>query len=203
MKVAQLISVIILSIQTIACQNNKPINPDSDMLFDRIPRSEYNTNMTYYTDKALPGSSLEEMLRNTTNEMIAFIDAIPEDKIDYAYGSFKWTVGEVLQHIISYEEIMLEVALLNAGVISEKEHTVYYNQNTTIAGAKGKSKSDLLAEFKRVRQKTENAFNSLTDEQQKRMGTLDGNKTSVRVIAFCISGHQTHHFNVIRELYLD
>ncbi|GAA0873370.1 hypothetical protein GCM10009117_25170 [Gangjinia marincola] len=203
MKVSQLISIIILSIQSMACQNNKPINLDSNMLIDRIPRSEYNTNMTYYTDKSLPGTSLEEMLSNTTTEMIAFINAIPEDKIDYAYGSFKWTVGEVLQHIISYEEIMLEVALLNAGVISEKKHTVSYNQNTTVAGAKDKSKGDLLAEFKSVRQKTEDAFNSLTDEQQKRMGTLDGNKTSVRVIAFCISGHQTHHFDVIRERYLD
>ncbi|WP_339142227.1 DinB family protein [Croceitalea sp. MTPC5] len=186
-----------------SCQNNKSINPDSEMLINSIPRSEYNTNMAYYTAKALPGNSLEEMLSNTTTEMIAFIGAIPEDKIDYAYGPFKWTVGEVLQHIISYEEIMLEVALLNAGVISEKKHTVYYNQNTTIAGANGKSKSDLLAKFNSVRQKTENAFNSLTDEQQKRMGILDGNMTSVRVIAFCISGHQTHHFNVIRERYLD
>ncbi len=203
MKTYQLILLFILSLQTGSCQNSKSINPDSNMLTDRIPRSEYNTNMTYYTNKSLPGTTLEEMLSNTTAEMITFLNTIPEDRIDYRYGSFKWTVGEVLQHIISYEEIMLEVALLNAGVISEKKHTVSYNQNTTIASAIGKRKSDLLAEFKSIRQKTEDAFNSLTDEQQKRMGTLDGNKTSVRVIAFCISGHQTHHFNVIRERYLD
>ncbi len=202
MKRYQLIILFILSLQTGACQNSKPINPDSIMLLDRIPRSEYNSNMTYYTNKSLPGSTLKEMLSNTTAEMITFINTILEDRIDYRYGSFKWTVGEVLQHIISYEEIMLEVALLNAGVISEKKHTVYYNQNTTVAGAKDKSKGDLLAEFKSIRQKTEDAFNALTDEQQKRMGSLDGNKTSVRVIAFCISGHQTHHFNVIRKRYL-
>ncbi|MEL6484457.1 MAG: DinB family protein [Bacteroidota bacterium] len=175
---------------------------DNKMLYDKIPTTEYNRNMMFYTDRALPGTTLTEMLENTTIEMKRFITSIPEEKIDHAYSYGKWTIGEVIQHVISYEQIMLEVALLNAGKISEKNHTRYYNQATTVAGARGKSKNDLLEEFLTVRKKTQEAFNSLSEEEQKIMGTLDGNKTSVRIIAFCISGHQVHHFDIIKDRYL-
>lgn len=203
MKFKFVIYILLLTINVVSCQNSQTKKTTTSMLMSRIPRSEYNNNMTYYTDKAVSGNTLIEMLTNTTDEMKRFIESIPADKIDYAYGSGKWTLGEVLQHIISYEEIMLEVAMLNAGVITEKKHTIYYNQNTTVAGARSKSKSDLLKEFIEVRKATENAFNNLTEMQRKQMGTLDGNKTSVRVIAFCISGHQMHHFNVIANRYLN
>jgi|GEM_PF-5236713 len=67
------------------------------------------------------------MLEISEDEMTAFIEAIPTEKIQYKYGFGKWTVVEVLQHIIPYESIMLERAQVIAGTaIRNSEFVIIY-----------------------------------------------------------------------------
>lgn len=175
---------------------------NTNMLYDRMSNSEYNYAMTYYLNKAVEGETLSAILGKSNTNMIAFVESIPVTKISYKYGASKWTIGEVLQHIISYEYIMAERALVVAGKAPEELKHSHYTQSGTAKGGKEKTKTELLRDFKEVRQKTIELFETLSPEELKKIGTLDGNTASVRAIGLCISGHQVHHFNVIRDRYL-
>ncbi|AWX44230.1 hypothetical protein HME9304_01230 [Flagellimonas maritima] len=171
------------------------------MLADKIMPNEYGQAILFYTDKADKGTTILEVLENSKQAMKQYLQSIPDDKIDYQYANGKWTVAEVIQHIISYELIMTERALVVAGIKTDSLKFTFYTQSTTVAGAKNKSKQELLEEFTNVRENTIEAFKSLTDGELKTVGTLDGNIASVRMIGLCISGHQTHHFNVLKNRY--
>ncbi|MEW7292415.1 DinB family protein [Aquimarina sp. 2304DJ70-9] len=174
----------------------------NQIYLNTIPDNEYSQAISYYSNKSYKGETLTEVFENTTQEMISFIKNIPKDKFGYRYGSGKWTIREVIQHIISYEQIMSERAQIVAGRNIEQKHTIYYNQSTTVAPAKDKTKIELLEEFRNVRTKTQELFENFSQQELIVLGTLDGFKTSVRMIGMCISGHQKHHFEVIKERYL-
>ncbi|MEN0048216.1 MAG: DinB family protein [Bacteroidota bacterium] len=181
-------------------QNN--IETSTNRLIDLMSEKEYNYAMTFYTDKAADGRTLEEVFNNTTTIMENFIDSIPTDQISYRYAHGKWTIGEVLQHIISYEYIMTERALVIAGKAPVQLKYQYYSQATTVSGATGKNKAQLLQYFRTARQHTIAAFAKLAPNDLIKVGILDGNRASVRAIGLCISGHQAHHFRVLEDRYL-
>ncbi|MEM9889004.1 MAG: DinB family protein [Bacteroidota bacterium] len=171
------------------------------MLFQKIPKSEYDAAILYYSDKAVQGKTVEEVLENSKGLLSQELAKIPDDKVTYQYGFGKWTVGEVLQHIISYERIMTERALIIAGVVTSDFKYQNYTQSSTAKGGRNKSKTELVSEFLEVREETIKAFQQLNQEQLRSIGHLDGFKTSVRMICLCISGHQVHHFNVLKNKY--
>jgi len=171
------------------------------MSLDNILPNEYSQALLFYTNKAEKGETVVEVLENSKTVMINYLKNIPDQKVNYRYASGKWTVGEVLQHVITYEQIMTERALLVAGLDIKDLKFEHYTQSSTVHGADGKTKNELISDFVNVRKNTIKAFRSLTDEQLKIVGTLDGNRASVRMIALCISGHQTHHFNILKERY--
>lgn len=171
------------------------------MLFQKIPKSEYEAAILYYSDKAVQGETVEEVLINSKLLLRQELTEIPDEKISYQYGFGKWSVGEVLQHIISYERIMTERALIIAGVVTSDFKYQNYTQASTVKGGRNKSKAELVSEFLEVREETIKAFQQLNQEQLRRVGRLDGFKTSVRMICLCLSGHQVHHFNVLKNKY--
>ena len=174
----------------------------SPRLIDLIPDREYDPQILYYADKSYSGSIPIKVLETSKTAMVNFIDAIPETKIGYRYRWDKWTVGGVIQHIITYERIMMD----RIDLILNPRATMripYYNQSTTVAGGKGKSKEVLLNEFTNTRNELISVIKRLFGEELRRIGTLDGFKVSIRAIVACASGHQHHHFQVISERYLD
>lgn len=172
-----------------------------NMLFKQIPKQEYDVQLLYYTDKAVQGRNVKEVLENSQHILVQLLEEIPENKIQYSYGIGKWSVGQVLQHLISYERIMTERAMIIAGeIIGDYQYQVY-TQSSTAAGGRNKTKSQLVEEFLKTRNNTIEIFNSFSEEQLLAIGRLDSFKTSVRMISLCISGHQTHHFQVLKEKY--
>lgn len=172
------------------------------LLFKEIPQSEYDLALLYYTDKAIQGATVEEVLENSKTNLLKSLAQLPTNKITYRYSVGKWTVGEVLQHIISYERIMTESALMIAGLVNPSEAQYqFYSQASTAKGGSNKTKSELTEAFLETRNATIAAFKKLNEQQLKSIGTLDGFKTSVRMLALCISGHQVHHFKVLKNQY--
>ncbi|MEM8901314.1 MAG: DinB family protein [Bacteroidota bacterium] len=182
-------------------QAQQLIQPSENKLFQQVSREEYDVQLLYYTEKAVQGKSVKEVLENSQHVLIQLLEEIPENKIQYSYRMGKWSVGQVLQHLISYERIMTEKALIIAGEITGDYQYQVYTQSSTAAGGRNKTKSQLLEEFLKTRKATIDAFNSFSDEQLLAIGGLDGFKSSVRMISLCISGHQTHHFQVLKEKY--
>lgn len=135
-------------------------------------------------------------------EFINFITKIPDVKMRHAYAEGKWTIAEVLCHIIDTERIFQYRALrfsrndTNALQGFEQDDYILY------ANADVRSKASLLEEYIAVRKSSLTLFSSFNDEQLQRTGTASNIQWSVAGLGFAISGHQEHHKKIIEERYL-
>ncbi|MDD2821274.1 MAG: DinB family protein [Flavobacterium sp.] len=168
---------------------------------NQLPVNEYsNFNATYI--KAAANVELIEELEICLHEFIRFVQNIPMDKFDYRYAEGKWTIKDIIQHVIDTERIFAYRALR----ISRNDTTPLpgFEENDYVENTKANERGiqDLLAEFSAVRYATLFLFKSFSEEQLKRMGTASGTAISVRAIGFIIIGHQKHHQNVFQERYL-
>lgn len=169
---------------------------------NQLPVDEYSKfNATYI--QALENVELFEELEISLHSFIKFVQNIPLDKFDYSYAEGKWTIKEIIQHIIDTERIFAYRALR----ISRNDKTPLpgfeendYAQNTD---AKTRSIQDLLTEFSAVRHSNLLMFKSFSDEQLRRIGTASNHEISVRAIGFLLLGHVKHHQKVFEERYLN
>ena len=168
---------------------------------NQLPVNEYsNFNATYI--KAAANVELIEELEICLHEFIRFVQNIPMDKFDYRYAEGKWTIKDIIQHVIDTERIFAYRALR----ISRNDTTPLpgFEENDYVENTKANERGiqDLLAEFSAVRYATLFLFKSFSEEQLKKMGTASGTAISVRAIGFIIIGHQKHHQNIFQERYL-
>jgi uncharacterized damage-inducible protein DinB len=124
------------------------------------------------------------------------------DKFDYQYAEGKWTIKEIIQHLIDSERVFSYRALR----ISRNDKTPLpgFDENDYVANSNGKERSlqSLLTEMAVVRQSTLSLFNSFSHEQLTKIGNASNREVSVRAIGFIIIGHQKHHQKVFSERYL-
>lgn len=168
---------------------------------NQLPINEYSKfNATYI--QALENVELFEELEISLHDFIKFVQNIPLDKFDYSYAEGKWTIKEIIQHIIDTERIFAYRALR----ISRNDKTPLpgFEENDYAVNTDARSRSiqDLLTEFSAVRHSNLLMFKSFSDEQMSRIGTASENTISVRAIGFILIGHQKHHQKVFEERYL-
>jgi uncharacterized damage-inducible protein DinB len=168
---------------------------------NQLSVNEYsNFNATYI--KAAANVELIEELEICLHDFIRFVQNIPMDKFDYRYVEGKWTIKDIIQHVIDTERIFAYRALR----ISRNDTTPLpgFEENDYVENTKANERGiqDLLAEFSAVRYATLFLFKSFSEEQLKRMGTASETAISVRAIGFIIIGHQKHHQHIFQERYL-
>jgi DinB family protein len=137
-------------------------------------------------------------LRRTTDLMLS----IPEAKLLHRYALGKWTIKEILAHIVDDERIYsyraLRFARNDATELPGFEQDDYASQSA----ANERAIWDILDEFATVRAATISLFNGVPDFALTRSGIAAGNPMSVRAAAYHIAGHELRHINIIRERYL-
>ena len=131
-----------------------------------------------------------------------FILSLPEEKLTFRYAEGKWTIKEILAHIIDDERIYAYRTLRFAR--NDKTELPGFEQDEYAAysGANERDINDLLNEFATVRQATISLFESFDSQALLRSGMADGKIMSVRAAAYHIAGHEMSHLNIIRERYL-
>ncbi len=171
------------------------------MVLSELPSSEYNPFYQTYI-MALGNVDLMEELRRGKDNFLTLLEQIPEEKLYYAYAEGKWSLAEVLVHVIDAERIFQYRALCIAR--NDKTPLPGFEQDTYVpySNADNRSKKNLMEEYKAVRDSTIFLFNSFDEEAVKRVGMASGSKMSVRAQGFIISGHQAHHIRILRERYL-
>lgn len=149
-------------------------------------------------DDGLILKHLEDNLRATTD----FLRALPEEKLCYRYADGKWTIKEILAHLIDDERIYAYRALRFAR--NDQTELPGFEQDAYAleSAANERSLDDLLEEFAAVRRSTIALFNSFNDRVLTRSGVASGNVMSVRAAAYHIAGHELRHLNIIKERYL-
>lgn len=171
------------------------------MLPSELSTQEYSAfNATYIN--ALENVSLIEGLEKGLDQMISFVSAIPAEKWEYRYAENKWTIKDILLHLIDAERIFAYRALrIGRG---DKTPLAGFEENNYVpnAGANSRTSESLLEEYQFVRKATLFLFKNLSDEQLEYLGIASNHTISVRAIGFVISGHQNHHLRIIQERYL-
>lgn len=145
---------------------------------------------------------LSDILQRQLGHFPEFIESIPDDKLRFAYRPEKWTIAQVLLHIIDSERIFQYRALR----FSRNDHSTLpgFDQDRYAENSKAerRSKESMIEEYKAVRKSTIALFASLDQNDLEKMGTASNLPWSVAALGFVISGHQKHHRNIIRERYL-
>lgn len=167
-----------------------------------LKSTEFAPYFGNYINQVSDEYSLLEELEISVHRLVKFVQNIPMDKFDYQYAEGKWTIKDILQHIIDTERIFAYRALRVAR--NDKTALPGFDENDYADEANGSSRSiqSLLTELAIVRQATLSLFKTFSEEELKRIGTASNNPISVRAIGFIIIGHQNHHQKVFEERYL-
>lgn len=171
----------------------KPTNLQSD---------EFASYFSTYINQVSEEYTLIEELEISVHRLIKFVQNIPLDKFDYRYAEGKWTIKDILQHLIDAERIFTYRALRFAR--NDKTALAGFEENDYVeeANANNRSIQELLTELAVVRQSTLSLFKSFSENELLRKGTANNNPMSVRAVGFVIIGHQNHHQRVFEERYL-
>jgi hypothetical protein len=149
-----------------------------------------------------PDTNIVKSIQKNTKAFRRFLKDIPVKKRNYAYAEGKWTIHELLQHIIDAERVFAYRAV----TVARRDATPLpsFDENTWAGNANELMRrwEDMAEEFKAVRKSTELLFNSLREEDLLFTGTASNHPINALALGYVIAGHVQHHMNIITERYL-
>jgi hypothetical protein len=168
---------------------------------ERPGPSEYAEYYRTYVN-LVPDGDLIDTLMDQFDETALLLGPLAGDEASRPYAPGKWSIKEVVGHVIDTERIFTYRALRIAR--GDQTPLAGYDQEAFVqaAGFNGRSLVSLLAELHLARRSTTALFRELPPEALARTGVANNNPVSVRAIAWIIAGHERHHMKVVRERYL-
>jgi hypothetical protein len=163
--------------------------------------SEYAPYYEKYVSR-VPDGDIVGTLGKQLEETLALVRGIPEARGDYRYAEGKWSIKELLGHVIDSERVFAYRALRFGR--GDTTPLPGYEQDDFVRGAdfNKRSLSDLAEEFEYVRRSTMSLLASLEPSSWDRRGPANDNEVSVRGLAFIMAGHERHHVEVLKSRYL-
>jgi hypothetical protein len=150
----------------------------------------------------VPDQSLLDGFKRQTQVSLGLFSSLTDQQLDFRYAEGKWSVREIIAHLIDSERIFSYRALR----FSRKDNTELpgYDENWYIpnSGATERSAKSLIEEYIVVRTSTVALFSNLTDEMLDFVGKANGHHMSARELGFATLGHEMHHIRIIQERYL-
>jgi hypothetical protein len=168
-----------------------------------LPKTEYAPYFEQYIALiSKNGMSIIENLQSAQEAFDQLLFSIPEKKHSFSYSLGKWTIKEVIQHIIDTERIFCYRALCFAR--NDKTNLSDYDQDDFVDNdtANDRDYYELLEEMAVLRKSSIQLYKSFSNEALLRIGSASDNKMSVRALGYLFTGHQLHHLNILKERYL-
>ncbi len=149
----------------------------------------------------LKGKNMIEVLESVNHKTRVFLNDLEESNGDFRYAPGKWSVKEVICHLLDAERIFCFRALAFAR--NDKTELPGFDENTYApeANAEARTLAALVQEAARLRDTTLDLFNSFSLEMLNRTGVANKGNFTVRGIGYIIAGHELHHLNVLQERY--
>jgi hypothetical protein len=144
---------------------------------------------------------LIQAMKNSIQELTEWSDTIDESKSNYAYEEGKWSVNDVLVHLIDTERIFQYRSLCIAR--GEKNNLPGYDHDeyTRAANTTSRSIASIVEEYKSVRQSSVHLFESFDEAGVRRTGNANGLDVQPILYGFLMSGHLRHHLGVLKSKY--
>ncbi|HWP44843.1 MAG TPA: DinB family protein [Blastocatellia bacterium] len=151
----------------------------------------------------VPANNIIVTLRQQMADTLDMLASLTEQQALYRYSPEKWSIKEVIGHIIDSERVFAYRALRFAR--NDKTALPGFEENEYVmnGGFNDRQISDLGKEYEAVRKASISLFEGLGEQAWARRGSANESEVSVRALAWIISGHELHHKGVIRTRYLE
>jgi hypothetical protein len=169
---------------------------------NRPAETEYAPDFQNYVGQ-VNETDVMAVLRSEMDDLDVLLNHVPAEKETYAYAEGKWTIRQVVGHLIDSERVFGYRALCIAR--GEQQNLPGFEQDDYLRTSPYNrvELEDLLSEMRLVRLSNIAMFRTLDEEAWNRAGIANNNQVTVRALAFIMAGHLRHHMNVLRERYLD
>ena len=163
-------------------------------------KEEYPDYFSGYVSLSLGENPLTYL---NESKFLNYLQLIDSDNWSHKYAEDKWTVSELVLHLIDAERVFCYRALRFSR--NDKTTIVGFDQNVFVpnSGASERTKDSLLDEYTTVRNATISFFKNLSTQQIDRVGQVGDSSCSVRALAYIIVGHEIHHHNILKERYFN
>lgn len=170
-------------------------------LTSRPVESEFAPYYTTYIEKVSEGSIID-ILQQQKVIMMDLVSSLTEEQANYRYAPEKWSIKEVVGHLLDAERIFVCRALRFAR--NDQTSLPGFEENDYVLHGDFdyRTVESLAQEYKHIRLATLDLFTSFREEVWNRYGSANGVNFSVRALAWIIAGHELHHKGVIEERYL-
>ena len=163
-------------------------------------KNEYNPFYQGYIDLVVD-KDIVAFLKEQKKELEEFFTSLSEEKQNYSYADGKWTIKQVLRHMIDTERVFGYRAMCLAR--GEKQNLPGFEQDDYIETADDSENQFeyLVGEFVSLRNSNILMIQNLPDSSYSNLGSMSGNPASYRAAIFILAGHAAHHLNVLKERY--
>jgi hypothetical protein len=150
----------------------------------------------------VPDGDIVALLRDGGRELVSTLSAVPEERGGFRYGEGKWSIREVVGHMIDAERIfsyrLLRIARGDVTPLPGFDE----NEFARTAGSDSRTMASLVKELAAVRESSVLLFESLPADSWPRKGVASGKEVTARALAYIVVGHARHHLRILRERYL-
>lgn len=173
----------------------------SNISAGRPVEGEYAPYYEKYISLVHEGDVLDTLSRQL-QESLAFLRGLSEEQADSRYAPEKWSVKEVVGHLIDTERIFGQRAFRFARNDRTPLPAFDQDEYARVANYATRQMGDIANELELVRRSNLALLNSLDEVAWTRRGVANDNEVSVRALAYIMAGHETHHMQIIRTRYL-
>lgn len=162
---------------------------------------EYDPYYSSYIDR-VEGRQLSLILRQLRARTLEMLAGLTDEQAGYRYAPEKWSIKQVLGHLIDTERVFVYRAMSIARGESQSLPGFDQDEYVVTGGFDQRSLESLVAEYETVRNASIAFFESLDEASWLMMGTANDVAVSVRAIGYIVPGHEIHHLSVLEERYL-
>ena len=150
----------------------------------------------------VPAGDIRTTLALNLEQTLRLLQEIPAEREGFAYAPGKWTIREVVGHLIDSERVFAYRALRFGRGDSTPLAGFEQNHYVRHGGSENRTLADLAAELAHLRRANLFLLQSFTTDSLNRSGVASGFPITVRALLWVIAGHELHHTDVLRERYL-
>ena len=171
------------------------------MSIKRPKKGEYAPFHETYLKCLPPRGTAKTLLKKSWRDAVSLLGGLPEETGNYAYEPGKWTIKQMIMHLIDTERVF-SFRLLSF-MRADRIALPGFNQDFWMEEVQVTDRTikDLLKEWKAVRDNTSFLLAQCTEPQSRYVGMASNWKVSVRAYFYIIIGHQLHHMQVLKVRY--
>ena|SRR5215472_16204729 len=168
---------------------------------NRPERDEYAPHYDKYV-QLVPEGDITTTLSQQLESTLTLFETIDEAQARKRYAPDKWSIKELVGHVIDAERVFAYRAMRFAR--NDQTPLPAFEQDDYVSSANSDARqfSDLREEFAHVRRANIHFFRALGEEAWRRRGIASEVEVTVRALAYIIAGHEAHHVNILKQRYL-